>query len=134
MITRVNEQKPAILSSWIALLTPALISAVTITGAFVSLDSSYFRGNALDLTFTPFNFLVYNLAPENLAEHGIHPQWLHVAVNLPMILGPPLFFMGAQAGWHVLRGRGNTKEKELSDTVSTLNKRKILSSVGCSRF
>ena len=66
-----------------------------------------------------------SLAPENLAEHGIHPRWLHVVVNLPMILGPPLFIMGVQAGWHVLRGRGNTKDKELGDPVSTLNKRGI---------
>jgi hypothetical protein len=25
--------------------------------------------------------------PLNLAKHGLHPRWYHVAINLPMLLG-----------------------------------------------
>lgn len=42
------------------------------------------------LTVTPFNFLQYNLKPKNLAEHGLHPRYLHVLVNMPLLFGPLL--------------------------------------------
>ncbi|CAH0562545.1 unnamed protein product [Brassicogethes aeneus] len=35
--------------------------------------------------FTPLNFLKYNLDSDNLALHGIHPKFLHVAVNIPLL-------------------------------------------------
>uniref|UniRef100_A0A336MMM5 Mannosyltransferase n=1 Tax=Culicoides sonorensis TaxID=179676 RepID=A0A336MMM5_CULSO len=34
---------------------------------------------------TPLNFLRYNLNPSNTAEHGEHPKWIHVLVNLPLL-------------------------------------------------
>lgn len=34
---------------------------------------------------TPLNFLRYNLDHRNLAEHGLHPWWLHFAVNVPLL-------------------------------------------------
>lgn len=37
---------------------------------------------------TPLNNLVYNLDPEKLASHGVHPLYLHIAVNLPLLFGP----------------------------------------------
>ncbi|KAF7868855.1 uncharacterized protein EAF02_009591 [Botrytis sinoallii] len=39
-------------------------------------------------TITPFNNLKYNLAPENLALHGLHPWYQHSLINLPQLLGP----------------------------------------------
>ncbi|KAK6592191.1 gpi mannosyltransferase 4 [Botrytis cinerea] len=39
-------------------------------------------------TITPFNNLNYNLAPENLALHGLHPWYQHSLINLPQLLGP----------------------------------------------
>ncbi|KAI8822870.1 Alg9-like mannosyltransferase family-domain-containing protein [Fimicolochytrium jonesii] len=39
-------------------------------------------------TFTIVNLLLYNLDKENLTVHGIHPRWLHAAVNMPMLYGP----------------------------------------------
>lgn len=36
---------------------------------------------------TPYNFLLYNLRSENLAEHGIHPRVTHAIVNLPLLFG-----------------------------------------------
>lgn len=34
---------------------------------------------------TPVNFLRYNLFVDNLAAHGLHPRWLHVLVNIPIL-------------------------------------------------
>ncbi|XP_052104867.1 GPI mannosyltransferase 4-like [Mytilus californianus] len=40
------------------------------------------------VVITPYNFLLYNMNPLNLAEHGIHPRYLHFIVNLPLLFGP----------------------------------------------
>jgi phosphatidylinositol glycan class Z len=34
---------------------------------------------------TPFNFLKYNSITENLKNHGIHPRFLHLIVNVPLL-------------------------------------------------
>lgn len=39
------------------------------------------------LTVTPFNFILYNTKEEKLSEHGIHPYFLHLAVNIPLLHG-----------------------------------------------
>lgn len=39
------------------------------------------------LVLAPFNLLRYNLATSNLAEHGLHPRYLHVVANWPMLFG-----------------------------------------------
>lgn len=39
---------------------------------------------------TPWNNFVYNLDSSNLAKHGLHPYYQHVAANLPQLLGPAL--------------------------------------------
>ena len=41
----------------------------------------------------PFNFVMYNLVPGNVASHGEHPRYTHLLVNLPLLLGPlaPIF-------------------------------------------
>lgn len=35
--------------------------------------------------FTPLNFVKYNINSENLAEHGLHPRFLHLLVNIPLL-------------------------------------------------
>ena len=52
---------------------------------------------------TPLNFLSYNLSTANLAEHGLHPHWLHLVVNLPIVVGPGLMWYGFREGVGVLR-------------------------------
>ena len=45
---------------------------------------------------TPWNFILYNVNTENLAEHGLHPRYTHLLVNLPLLTGPlffPILFM-----------------------------------------
>ncbi|CCH43681.1 GPI mannosyltransferase 4 [Wickerhamomyces ciferrii] len=44
---------------------------------------------------TPWNNFIYNKDPENLAQHGLHPYYTHLLINLPQLIGPliiPLFF------------------------------------------
>lgn len=38
-----------------------------------------------NIVFTPLNFLKYNLDPKNTAQHGEHPWFLHVLVNVPLL-------------------------------------------------
>jgi len=38
-----------------------------------------------DLVMTPLNFIAYNMDRANLATHGIHPWYLHSAVNVPLL-------------------------------------------------
>lgn len=79
------------------LLPPALTALLT-SLAIILTDTYYFRGDFSTFTITPLNFLLYNMSPMNLAEHGIHPRWLHLFVNLPMIIGPPLLWLAVVAG------------------------------------
>jgi hypothetical protein len=39
-------------------------------------------------TVTPLNFFRYNTKSNNLAEHGLHPHYLHAVVNMPLMFGP----------------------------------------------
>ncbi|EIW79621.1 glycosyltransferase family 22 protein [Coniophora puteana RWD-64-598 SS2] len=71
---------------------PTLASLATLV-LFVAADTAYFEGDLTSPVLTPFNFLQYNLDPDNLADHGLHPRWLHLAVNLPMIIGPGMFYL-----------------------------------------
>ncbi len=41
-----------------------------------------------DWKVTPFQFVMYNLVPGNLDQHGTHPCWLHTLVNIPLLYGP----------------------------------------------
>ncbi|XP_032527682.2 GPI mannosyltransferase 4 [Danaus plexippus] len=34
---------------------------------------------------TPLNFLRYNTNMGNLSHHGLHPRWLHIIVNVPLL-------------------------------------------------
>ncbi|XP_014665306.1 PREDICTED: GPI mannosyltransferase 4-like [Priapulus caudatus] len=40
-----------------------------------------------NLTWTPVNFVKYNLKDGNLALHGLHPKYLHFLVNFPLLFG-----------------------------------------------
>lgn len=35
--------------------------------------------------FAPLNFLKYNMDPENLLIHGLHPKYLHIVANIPVL-------------------------------------------------
>jgi len=39
------------------------------------------------LAITPLNFLLYNSKSSNLAEHTLHPSYLHLLINFPLLFG-----------------------------------------------
>ena len=43
--------------------------------------------------FTPINSLLYNTKASNLKQHGLHPHYQHLLVNLPQLLGPALLLL-----------------------------------------
>ncbi|GAC94908.1 glycosyltransferase [Pseudozyma hubeiensis SY62] len=53
----------------------------------------------------PINALLYNLKTENVAQHGLHPRWLHVVVNLPMMVGVANCVILVVYGWQFGRER-----------------------------
>ncbi|SCW02863.1 LAFE_0F15940g1_1 [Lachancea fermentati] len=66
-------------------------------GAFILTCGAciYFDTLAYESTewcIAPLNNLLYNLDSSNLAEHGLHPRYTHILVNLPQMLGPSLIF------------------------------------------
>lgn len=42
---------------------------------------------------TPINNLLYNTKASNLKQHGLHPHYQHILVNLPQLLGPALLLL-----------------------------------------
>ncbi|XP_073434831.1 GPI mannosyltransferase 4 isoform X1 [Dendrobates tinctorius] len=77
-------------------------SVILCTVLFIAADTIYYTGHwplsmngkegfieqlVKNTILTPINFLQYNMNPENLAEHGIHPRVTHMAVNGFMLFG-----------------------------------------------
>ncbi|CCK69560.1 glycosylphosphatidylinositol-alpha 1,2 mannosyltransferase KNAG_0C04580 [Huiozyma naganishii CBS 8797] len=56
---------------------------------FVLFDTYLYQTQTL--TFAPLNNLLYNVKLSNLSEHGLHPRYTHLLVNLPQLLGPAVF-------------------------------------------
>ncbi|CCF58508.1 hypothetical protein KAFR_0E03570 [Kazachstania africana CBS 2517] len=55
------------------------------------IDTRFYHSSTLLLA--PLNNLKYNLNVNNLAEHGLHPRYLHLSVNLPQILLSGLLYI-----------------------------------------
>jgi phosphatidylinositol glycan class Z len=55
----------------------------------------HLKMNYTDWKVAPFNFIMYNAVPGNIASHGEHPRYTHMLVNLPLLLGPlaPVFLV-----------------------------------------
>ncbi|KAI0708537.1 Alg9-like mannosyltransferase family-domain-containing protein [Earliella scabrosa] len=112
------------LQPWARMLAvPTAVAALTLL-AFVCADSAYFvspaRTSVVELT--PLNFLRYNLLPANLAEHGLHPRWLHLLVNLPMVATPGLLFYALWAEWDYSNPRTDVTPKDKYGVVETMQK------------
>lgn len=85
---------PQLLNKPLSLFVMALAGLVTAVIA-IALDTAFYSTQPItwaDLIFrpviTPFNNLAYNISPENLAQHGLHPWYQHLLANIPMLLGP----------------------------------------------
>lgn len=72
----------------------------------IAIDTAYYSGPAATKSFralyehvrnapviTPLNNLLYNSQTDNLAQHGLHPHYQHLFVNLPQLLGPALMVL-----------------------------------------
>ncbi|KAG5451612.1 alpha 1,2 mannosyltransferase [Clonorchis sinensis] len=53
-----------------------------------SFSQLYSNWSLSDLVCVPCRFFAYNSNSTHLAEHGLHPRYLHLLVNLPLITGP----------------------------------------------
>ena len=72
----------------------------------ITIDTAYYSGPAATRSFralyervrnapviTPLNNIMYNTQTGNLAQHGLHPHYQHLFVNLPQLLGPALIVL-----------------------------------------
>ncbi|KAG2735997.1 hypothetical protein G9P44_000087 [Scheffersomyces stipitis] len=85
------------------------IGAIVPTYLFILIDSLSFGkswaqiiASPFDLdsyVITPLNNLIYNTNYSNLAQHGIHPYYTHILVNLPQLLGPGILFLFKTSYW-----------------------------------
>ncbi|XP_075124745.1 GPI alpha-1,2-mannosyltransferase 4 isoform X2 [Leptodactylus fuscus] len=98
-------------------------SALIFSVIFIVADTIYYTGHwplSMDekesiieqlmknTILTPINFLYYNINPENLAQHGVHPRITHLAVNGFMLFG--LFHLYAMcSGINMIKTRKGIK-------------------------
>lgn len=77
-------------------MTALVLSAVPSLLFFIVMDSLYFGYLSLydvhvldiginNFVVTPLNFIRYNIDPQNTAQHGIHPKYLHILINIPLL-------------------------------------------------
>ncbi|XP_066477166.1 GPI mannosyltransferase 4 [Tiliqua scincoides] len=64
---------------------------------------TFLRRMCQSIVVTPFNFLSYNLNPDNLAQHGTHPHVTHFAVNGALLFGI-LHLEAIRSGFRLLKG------------------------------
>ncbi|KDQ55203.1 glycosyltransferase family 22 protein [Jaapia argillacea MUCL 33604] len=99
LVSPSSPQKTRTLQSWLHLTSLPATCTILTTLLLVASDTLYFRSSPSikDVVVTPLNFLAYNLSSDNLSAHGIHPRYLHILVNLPLIIGPGLVVLGCRA-------------------------------------
>lgn len=72
------------------------VSAVPSMILFTVIDSFYYKYLTLgeihmlkvginNFVFTPWNFIKYNIDPTKTAQHGLHPRYIHLLVNIPLL-------------------------------------------------
>ena len=72
-------------------MTSLLPSFSLISFLLVLSDSLFYGSSSIwklemgKIVMTPLNFIVYNMDQSNLAGHGLHPWYLHAAVNVPIL-------------------------------------------------
>ncbi|BGP17720.1 hypothetical protein JCM10213_005300 [Rhodosporidiobolus nylandii] len=92
--------------------SPAALTFILTSCLLAFVDTFYFSSSASLSSFilTPLNLLRYNLASANLAEHGLHPRYLHLAANWPMLFGP-----GLAVVWLAARARMDEEKAGAKD-------------------
>jgi phosphatidylinositol glycan class Z len=76
-------------------LAVMILAGLMTAGVAITLDTAFYATQPIGWgdvllrpVITPLNNLRYNLSATNLAEHGLHPWYQHLLVNIPMFLGP----------------------------------------------
>jgi phosphatidylinositol glycan class Z len=73
-----------------------ILSGIPATVIFILIDSFYYgyltmseirelKVGLNNFVVTPLNFIKYNINTKNLSEHGLHPRYLHLLVNVPLL-------------------------------------------------
>lgn len=88
LLTRLSRPMALLVMIFSGLAT--LIFAVIMDTEFYTNQRVQLRQLHTTAVITPWNNFIYNLDSTNLAKHGLHPYYQHVAANLPQILGPAL--------------------------------------------
>ncbi|KIM60480.1 glycosyltransferase family 22 protein [Scleroderma citrinum Foug A] len=88
------------LSRTTRLLAYPVCSGILTALCCIAVDALYYRGSLRHPVFPSLNFLKYNSSTDNLAEHGLHPRWLHLFVNLPMLISPWLWCLAVRGIYH----------------------------------
>ena len=94
-----------------------MIGSVFGTILNISMDSLYYDGN---FTITPLNNALYNMKSENLAKHGLHPRYLHLVVNLPMLCGPLALYIYYHGAWNLLGSNSAMDKRLIKSTRKTI--------------
>ncbi|KAF9581785.1 alpha 1,2 mannosyltransferase [Lunasporangiospora selenospora] len=68
-------------------------------------------------TVTMLNNLKYNLDPSNLAQHGLHPWYLHLFLNYPVLFGN-LAYIGVKTLLQKAQNRQLTSDSKLVTALS----------------
>ncbi|KAF3901855.1 hypothetical protein AA313_de0209264 [Arthrobotrys entomopaga] len=82
-------------TSFLAFTLPAAL----LTTSFILLDTHIYTQlplsqiNLSNIIITPINNILYNSSTENLSQHGLHPFYTHLLINLPQLLGPALLLL-----------------------------------------
>lgn len=87
-------------------LLAAMVSALSWIFIAIATDTAFYTGPAATTSFralfkfvhtspiiTPVNNVLYNTKASNLKQHGLHPHYQHLLINLPQLLGPALFLL-----------------------------------------
>ncbi|ORX67436.1 Alg9-like mannosyltransferase [Linderina pennispora] len=90
-------------------------------------DSVYFgllkvgaTGVSGSLTCTLLNNLSYNTKKDNLAEHGIHPWYLHATTSMPTLFGP-LYILAIAKLWAFAKSSAARAETSYTSAAAALS-------------
>ncbi|CRK30712.1 hypothetical protein BN1708_015841 [Verticillium longisporum] len=89
-----NRPSSFLVMAFAGLATASL--AIGIDTAFYLTDPITWTDLVSRPVITPINNLLYNMAPENLAQHGLHPWYQHLLANIPQLLGPAAVLLFTQ--------------------------------------
>ncbi|BAO37911.1 GPI mannosyltransferase 4 [Kluyveromyces marxianus DMKU3-1042] len=80
------------ISHWLPLAF-SVISASVVSAIIIFFDTKAYNPVNGEWIIAPWNNLVYNMNVDNIAQHGLHPRYTHLLVNLPLLCGPVLILL-----------------------------------------